>query len=210
MRKKENEIEVTITCNNEEQMKAIAEAVRDIIIKKPQDIEKDDSDEPEPKAFQPKEGDICTRVNGDSIEAIFRYSGKTRTDEDGDVWIDGNPGLTYSEDLLKPYLVIYGEGAEFFRDDCRPATEEEIKLFNAKVKEYENHKDTAWQPEKDEEYWSPAREHFIDCVFTPGKVEWIGDDVDCQLLKKGWVFRTKEECQPLCDKLNEAIKNVKP
>ena len=28
--------------------------------------------------------------------------------------------------------------------------------------------------------------------------------------KRGWIFSTEEECQALCDKLNEAIKNVKP
>lgn len=115
-----------------------------------------------------------------------------------------------SEDLLKPYMIIYGEGAEYLRDCCRLANEEEINLFNAKVKEFNEAKeDTIWRPEKDEEYWTPARDQFVGCVFAPGKVKWVGDDVDSRLLKKGWVFRTKEDCQPLCDKLNEAIKNVK-
>ena len=209
MSKKKNEFEVTITCNSKEELKAIAEAVRGAIINGELAIEKDDSNEPEPKAFQPKEGDICTCVLDGNIDAIFRYNGKTRTDEDGDVWLDGNPGLTCSEDVLKPYLIIYGEDAEYFRDCCRLATEEEIKLFNEKVKECEKCKDADWVPKEDETFWSPARAHFVGCVFVPGKVEWVGDELDHRLLKKGWVFRTKEECQPLCDKLNEAIDNIK-
>ena len=29
------------------------------------------------------------------------------------------------------------------------------------------------------------------------------------LVRRGWVFDKKEDCEALCDKLNEAIKNVK-
>lgn len=211
MSKKKNEIEVIITCNSKEELRAIAEAVRGAIINGELAIEKDDSNEPEPKAFQPKEGDICTYIEcEDDPTAIFRFNGKEHVNEDGIRILESELSVEYSGNLLRPYIVIRGEGQEVPADDCRLATEEEINLFNEKVKECEKYKNADWMPKKDETFWSPARDHFVGCVFVPGKVEWVGDELDHRLLKKGWVFRTKEECQPLCDKLNEAIENVKP
>lgn len=200
-------IEMTITCNSKEELKAIAEAVKGAILKGAQHVEKDESDKPEPEAFQPKEGDICTCVVYDNIDAIFRYDGKTRTDGDGCVWLDGNPGLTCSEDLLKPYLVIYGEGAEYLRDDCRLATEEEIKLFNEKVKDATKEEEE-WVLRKGDSYWTPSFEHG-DGIFESVKAGWDGTSMEVCTKRRGWVFRTEEECQQLCDKLNEAIRNVK-
>lgn len=147
MKENNKTIEITVTCNDKESLKEFLKTVTDAIGEK-LSILKDDPDEPEPKAFQPKEGDICTCIYEDNIDAIFRYSGKTHIDEDGDAWLDGNPGLTCSGDLLKPYMIVYGEGAEHLRDNCRLATEEEIKLFNEKVKECEKLKDAGRVSEK--------------------------------------------------------------
>ena len=33
---------------------------------------------------------------------------------------------------------------------------------------------------------------------------------DKEILEKGWVFKTKEECQVFCNRLNNAINSVKP
>lgn len=208
MKEKKNGIEITITCDNKEQLNNVAEFIRNAIIKG-ELMTKDDSDEPEPKAFQPKEGDFCTCVVGDNIDAIFRYDGKTHTDEDGNVWLDGNLGLTWSGDLFKPYMVIYGEDAEYERDSCRLASEEEIKFFNAKVKEFEEYKrDAAWVARKGDTYFTPSFD-YEDGIFEPVKTTWEGKSMEVHTKQRGWTFRTEEECQPLCNKLNEAIKNVK-
>ena len=173
-------------------------------------VEEPDDDK-EPEAFQPKEGDICTCIIEDNVDAIFRYDGKTRTDEEGGVWLDGDLGLTWSGDLFHPYMVIHGEDAEYDRDCCRLATEEEIALFREKMKEFESAQNAngKWIPAKDDNYWSPDFDEEFG-TFAPTELTWYEDGVDLQTHSRGWVFRTKEEAQALCNKLNEAIKSVKP
>ena len=168
-------------------------------------------DDKEPEAFQPKEGDICTCVLNGNIDAIFRYDGKTRTDEDGNVWLDGDLELTWSGDLFHPYMVIHGEDAEYDRDCCRLATEEEIALYQSKVKEFEEAKNAngEWEPKKGCEYWVPNF-IYIDGCFKPVLTTWSGCKIDIQMNSLGWMFVEKFECRCLCDRLNEAIKNVKP
>lgn len=172
-------------------------------------VEEPDDDK-EPEAFQPKEGDICTCIIEDNVDAIFRYDGKTRTDEDGNVWLDGDLGLTWSGDLFHPYMVIHGEDAEYDRDCCRLATEEEIALFCDKVKEFEEAKNAngKWIPKKGCEYWVPNFT-YIDGCFKPELTTWTGCEIDIQMNSLGWMFVEKFECRCLCDRLNEAIKNVK-
>ena len=105
-------------------------------------------------------------------------------------------------------------------DECiisiRPATEEEKNLLLSKL--HENGKD--WDPEKKEIVdwkWKPKvgeLVYFYDwcsqtCRFINCSI--IYDLTDGQVLrdKKGNCYATKEECQEMCEKLNEAIKNVR-
>jgi hypothetical protein len=39
---------------------------------------------------------------------------------------------------------------------------------------------------------------------------WNNDLVDERIYKLGFVFKTKEECQEFCKRLNDAISQVKP
>ena len=47
--------------------------------------------------------------------------------------------------------------------------------------------------------------------FTPcSNYSWCNSRFDKMLHNRGWVFRTKEECEAYCKKLNQAIEGVKP
>ena len=169
------------------------------------------SGDKKPEVFNPQNGDICTCIIEDNVDAIFRYSGKTRTDEDGTVWLDGDLSLTWSGDLFNPYLIIHGEGAECLLDKCRPATEEEIALFRGKVNEYESAKN------KEEKKWNAGDWVYVvgsetGCskVFYPVPVTYACTRSMENLELRGWVFDKNSDCQAVCDKLNEAIKNLKP
>ena len=111
---------------------------------------------------------------------------------------------------------------EFFHEDSvdyiRKATEEEKQLLLSKLheigKDWDEEKkeivDWKWEPNKGEEYYFP-KFRLDDGGFVPSSIGWDGMDVpfDKAHYDKNWLFRTKEECKPLCDKLNEAIKKVK-
>lgn len=164
----------------------------------------------EPEAFQPQKGDICTCIIEGNVDAIFRYDGKTRTDEDGTVWLDGDLGLTWSGDLFHPYMVIHGEDAEYHRDCCRLATEEEIALFRGKLKDDERAK------AKEGKKWEVGDWVFIvgsdsgGCrVFYPVPVTYAETKTMENLVLRGWVFDKESDCEALCDKLNKAIETFK-
>ena len=209
--KQGTEIEMTITCNSKEELKAIAEAVRGAIVKGIQDVEKDESDKPEPKDFHPSLGQVCTQVDEEGdVTAIFRSTGKENIDTDDIRWMEADVALEYSGNLMQPYVLTRGEGQEFFANECRPATEEEAEIFRSMEEEYAKHaKDAVLVPKTGQTYWTPSHVVFKGGIFKPNSFEWQDESGDHFLLKEGWVFRTEEECQQLCDKLNEAIKDVK-
>ena len=99
--------------------------------------------------------------------------------------------------------------------EIRPATEEEKqKLFdklkeegwewNAEKKEVVKIK---WKPKLSEVYYHPL---FYKGCFNIRKDMWVGSILDMIYYDKCWFFKTEEECQPLVDKLNQAIEGVKP
>ena len=107
-------------------------------------------------------------------------------------------------------MVIHGEDAEYHRDCCRLATEEEIALFRGKLKDDERAK------AKEEKKWEVGDWVFVissesGCskVFFPVPVTYADTEIMGNLVRRGWVFDKKEDCEAVCDKLNEAIKNVK-
>lgn len=172
------------------------------------DVKRDDK---KPEVFQPKEGDFCTCVIEDHVDAIFRYDGKTRTDEDGIVWFDGDISLTWSGDLFQPYMVIYGEDTEYNRDCCRLATEEEIVFFRNKVKEIEVAKAKA------EKKWNVGDWVYVvgSCtgsskVFYPVPGTFADTKTMDNLISRGWVFDKESDCEALCDRLNGAVGNLNP
>ena len=167
-------------------------------------------DKKEPEVFNPQKGDICTCVIGGNVDTIFRCNGNTTTDDNGLTWLDGDLALTWSGDLFKPYMTVYGEDLVYERDCCRPATEEEVALFHDKIKEPEIAK------AKEGDKWEIGDWVYVvgsetGCcrVFYPVPVTYAETKTMENLVRRGWVFDKEEECEFLCSKLNESINDIK-
>lgn len=99
----------------------------------------------------------------------------------------------------------------------RIATEEEKqKLFDALAKEgkaWDEEKkaivELKWKPYIGGIYYSPLFHH-CDYLFKSYCYTWRDLFFDEHLYNKGWCFKTKEECEAFCKRLNEAIEGVKP
>lgn len=55
-------------------------------------------------------------------------------------------------------------------------------------------------------YWSPC---CIGASFVAYKQRWTNSLIDHELLIRGWAFNNREDCLNFCDKLNNAIRNIK-
>lgn len=129
----------------------------------------------------------------------------------------------YLEDYCGIYLKGKGTDEEIWLEQCysdsavfvRYATEEEKQKLFDKLKEegYE------WDAEKKELVklkWKPLfgqlyhRPSLYGAEINVSKIYWREDEVDKGYYNKGWCFKTKEECQAFCNKLNEAINSVEP
>jgi hypothetical protein len=112
------------------------------------------------------------------------------------------------------------DGSLFFNkpvycEEIRPATEEEKKeLFDKLAEEgYEWKADTKelvklkWKPIYGALYYKPGiRGAEIKAISD----SWVDNDLDKGYYDKGWAFKTYEECQVFCNRLNNAINSVKP
>lgn len=159
---------------------------------------------PNVKKFEPKDGDVVTNI----YNGIYQGTGIFDYEEDSEAWI--HVCITKSG-------VLETDGYLGYVNDLRLATEEEKKKLFDKLKEngYE------WDAEKKELVklkWKPAfnetyyRPDFNKCrficysgTFDYHKMNFIEDHIN-----KGWVFKTEEECQAFCGRLNDAINSVKP
>ena len=56
-------------------------------------------------------------------------------------------------------------------------------------------------------YFHPA---YYKGKFNAWKAIWTSCEFDFGISQKGWVFRTQEECEAFCQKLNQAINSIKP
>lgn len=98
----------------------------------------------------------------------------------------------------------------------RFATEEEKKRLFDKLEEegYEWKGETKdlvklkWKPKEGEEFWFPLY-YASPSEFKPIK-SLLNKGRDKAILDKGWCFKTEEECQEFCNRLNQAIEGVKP
>ena len=131
---------------------------------------------------------ICKKSLGDSIYSYCMYD-----IEDND--------LTFYENIS--YTIK------------RPATEQEKKqLFDKLAEEgWEWKADTKelvrwkWKPKEGKQFWYPF--NCLRATFSPISSYFnIGRDKD--LLDRNWCFKTEQECQEFCKRLNEAINSVKP
>lgn len=152
---------------------------------------------PKEVKFEPKDGDV---VKSNDAIWIFYSLRNCGTFNAHVVLLDGSLFFT------KP---VYCE-------EIRPATEEEKKkLFDKLAEEgyefdFENKElvKLKWEPKEGEQFWLPIY-YTASTAFSP--ISTLFDsERDMILLDKGWCFKTKEECQELCNRLNDAINQVKP
>ena len=168
---------------------------------------------PKVEKFEPKDGDIliggnCTEDRGNYW--IFILKGEIKDEIDGcmsaneyaSVEKSGSLEIDSDSDSMKWY---------------RPATEEEKKKLFDKLKE----EGLTWDAEKKELVklkWKPKyKEHYfapffsnIDFLFSTCSHIYTGHFSDDLTLKQTSVFKTEEECQEFCNRLNDAINSVKP
>lgn len=98
----------------------------------------------------------------------------------------------------------------------RYATEEEKqKLFDKLAEEgktWDVEKkavvDLKWRPKIGDDYYSPL--YTNNKVFSPCCYSWNNSSFYTNLQNRDWVFRTNEECEAYCKRLNQAIMEVKP
>ena len=162
------------------------------------------SDAPEVK-WEPKNGDFIAFGNGQSkVLGIYK-------ERHTDVRLAFFDYVDYYDGKIQ-YFTWAWLGSKL-----RPATDEKKEFFLSKLHETgkdwnaEEKKivDYKWKPKKDEEYYAPGYDPDFIPSFTPDVWNWDNDRTDKSWWKRGWVCKTEEECQKLCDRLEEAIGNVK-
>lgn len=152
---------------------------------------------PKVEKFEPKDGDVVSSPNG---RDFFIFKGNQKG-------VYGECYCGYS--LIKDCLFKAG-----IWHIVRFATEAEKKMLFDKLKEegYEwdaEKKEVVkikWKPKDGEKYYYPIYKHF---KFYCDWQNWDNDKIDDTLYKEGMVFKTDKECQAFCNRLNNAIKQVK-
>ena len=153
---------------------------------------------PKVEKFEPKDGDVV--FSGSSLISIFKE-------------------MTSDTSLAAYAALSKGELKEEFEfwsaSNVRPATEEEKKLLFDKLKEEGFEWDAEkkevvklkWRPKEGDSFWMPYH-YTIYVGFKPCNL-LFNKGRDEELLNKGWCFKTKEESQEFCNRLNNAINQVK-
>ena len=173
--------------------------------------------------------------NGEWVEAAYTLNGdnllvepKVFIPQNGDVVVfdEDRTQIMICKSYIKDNFIaahilfdINGEDCflEYIDKVCftRRATEKEKKLLFDKMEEegYEwNHekkevRKKRWNPKSKDTYYHPQ---YFGCkdLFIPKDDFWIGHGVDSLRLNYQWCFKTREECQAMCNKLNEAIRKL--
>lgn len=189
--------------NNGERIPATLDVVDGVMIVSPKEVKVDIS--------QFEDGDIITcGWNEDNKDYSWTCV------------LRGEPKRIIDNMFIADYcnVDIYGgysceEGYSDSATWVRYATEEEKqKLFDALAKEGK-----AWDSEKKavvELKWKPkvGETCFVPYLDFPEFItkQWLWEinGYSTEYYNKGWVFRTKEECEAYCKRLNESISNIKP
>ena len=154
---------------------------------------------PKEVKFVPKDGDV---VNADGCICIFK---KER-------------GSIISS--FEAYIILNNQqlriGINVFYAKFRPATEEEKKKLFDKLAEEGYSWDAErkelvklkWKPKEGDLYYAPF---LFATIFQPISKFFTSDSGTCLEQKNvGWCFKTPEECERFCKKLNEVINQAKP
>lgn len=158
---------------------------------------------PKKVKFEPKDGDV---VACESFRSLQLFICKKYEDK------DCCSCYCFYDDKSKS-IIEFDESASYSVE--RYATEEEKKKLFDKLAEEGYEWDAEkkeivklkWTPKYNDTYWSLI---LHEAEFKPWNYTWQNSVIGRRRLGKGWVFRTKEECQAFCDKLNETINSVKP
>lgn len=179
----------------------------------------DSEDRTELEPFMPKRGDVCALLDEDNgaVISIFIATGKVEKNIHG--WND-----LLSFVAIEPVCNLFNsirivtdkEELYHYQGGCRPATSEEIDLLLKVLKGEEYSWDpigckllkNKYAPKMGDCYFSPIVDIAAESPFAAIRCEWHGLNYDMDLFKKGWVFRTKEEAQALCDKLNKSVEGI--
>ena len=176
--------------NQNELIDATIEMVDGVMVVSPKEVK-----------FEPKDGDVITIENKSILfTLIVKSMGKSKTVFSHALLFDN--GIFSKDDFIS-------------YENLRPATEEEKQKLFDKLAENGCEWDAEekqlvklkWKPKYKEFYFRITFEH---AVIIPHRTYWTDDICDKAYYQKGWCFKTKEECQEFCDKLNKAIGNVKP
>ena len=153
---------------------------------------------PKEVKFEPKDGDVV--FSGCSLISIFKK-------------------MSSATSFASYAALSNGEFKKEFdfwsASNIRPATEKEKqKLFDKLAEEgYEWKAESKelgklkWKPSMYDPYYIPFYE---TCEFIPMGTNWNGRNKDNIRYNKGLCFKTEEECQVFCNRLNDAINQVKP
>ena len=182
-------------------------------------------DEPKEEQQSVKEfyedGEICVCHQGVRELYIFINRGKLPVKEHYDNRnIDKYAHLERTNVITIPYAVFAKEELLFIPDGSfyvRSATPEEKQLLldeleNAGYQWDEEHKKVVkqrWKPGPRETYYRPLSSGTDPAPFLTSGSIWMNYEIDQKTYEQGWIFQTKEECDAFCQKLNEAIQNVK-
>jgi hypothetical protein len=180
----------------EEMLDATIEMVDGVMVVSPKEVK-----------FEPKDGDVVHCTNSIcSYVAIFR-----NISECGQVF------YRYAVLIDSEELKINMNGFDYSDySNPRPATEEEKKkLFDKLAEEgYEFDFDKKefvklkWKPKEGVQFWFPLY-YTCPAEFKP-ITSFLNKERDKAILDKGWCFKTEEECQVFCNRLNSCILSIKP
>ena len=166
---------------------------------------------PKEEKFEPKDGDVfcvdslCPCVG--IVKEVYSYG---KPDKDRLYFSVG-----YWKQSGNMQLGTFCACNRNTEPNYRPATEEEKQKLFDKLKEEGYEWDAEkkelvklkWKPKVKEDYYTPSWSGY---VFKPHLYGWSEDEFDFKCHSMGRVFKTKEECQEFCNRLNDAINSVKP
>lgn len=155
---------------------------------------------PKVEKFEPKDGDVVATERGGNL-----FVCKMRTHKNGIYAHIGFNLITGG---------IFKEG-EYVAE--RLATEGEKRLLFSKLAEkgwkfdFEKKEliKLKWKPILEEPYFSPSFSD-MDFLFKTSQHIYTGHFTDEMTIQKNRAFKTKEECQLFCDKLNQTIEEYEP
>lgn len=168
---------------------------------------------PKEEKFEPKEGDVFC------VDSFYPMVGIVK-----EVYSYGKPdkdrlyfSVGYWKQSGNMKLGTFCACNRNTEPNYRPATEEEKQKLFDKLKEegYEWKADTKelvklkWKPKYKEPYFAPFFSN-VDFLFSTCSHIYTEHFTDELTFKKTSVFKTEQECQEFCDRLNDVINSIKP